>query len=352
MKRHEIEALENIHPGCLSYGCNGYINLVVQNVGGIYRGKEFLLELTKKAPWIFKLYCDFNDRTIPPEVYINAGIHSERGELLSYFINNEYIKNYINLEIVELPQIIELHWNALEYWSKFAKQEKWVEMAVELRADSLQFASDNLRNSKEFVSKLLLKQPSCFKHASDNLRNDISVALPAVIMHEPNFKYVGRNTLKNYELCHFAVIKNPNNIKYLNDSNPFFESLMEIAIRQGVDKAYLPLKKRKPKKVFDKVSLKATLNLSYGATPPRLLIFKNLEEEKIIIKLVLVVGGEYSEFRLKCNKIKNYKKEGSLFNIDLRDGFGNSRIFKEWQDKVSEKGTLEVSIKNVGVVFK
>jgi hypothetical protein len=342
MNELELEALENIKQHCLGNGCNGHVNNVISNTGGQYRGSEFLMQLSKKVPDLFKLLYDFADPHISKEVYINAGIFSNGGWLLGYlqgcnfFEQNEFEKF--------LPRIIENHWDALRTWPEYANQEEWVEKAVERKGESYQFASNILKDSDDFVKRLIIKQPSCFKFATDRLRNDISLALLAVVMCEKNFKYVGHMAQQDYEICHIAIINNPTNIQYLNVSNPYFKNLSEIAIRKGVDKSYLPLKLRNPKKMFDKALFKAELNMSYGATPPRLLILKNLETEISMVKLALIIDGEFSEFTLKCNKIK-----GCLFNIELNNNLPDSIKFKEWQDKVSEKGALKISIKNVGI---
>ncbi len=362
MNEQQIEALANMNKYDLGDGCE-YSRKVLYNEGGHYRGIEFLMQLSEKVPELFKVFWDFEDRSIPNEVYINAGLYSNQGWLLSYMLGAvDWLNNFHNLigqeisnklELEYLPKIIELHWDALGCWVNFANQEKWVEMAVGLRGSSFQFASYNLRNSENFVIRLLIKQPSCFRYATDRLRDCIAVALPAVILDLQNFKFVGLKAQENYELGHFAIINDPTNIQYLHASNLNLKYLSEIAIRQGVNKSYLPLELRNPKKMLDKISIKAELNMSYGATPPRLLILENLDDkietENLII--VIVIESEIKRLALKCSRIPYEVGNRCLLNIDLKNSLHDSLKFMEWQDKVSEKGALKVSIKNVGIIL-
>ena len=85
MKEHELEALANIHSNIATYP-SYHVQKVLNNENEEYRGTEFLNSLAQKCPWLFKVMNDGQDYTISPEIYIKAGIETERGELLGYLI--------------------------------------------------------------------------------------------------------------------------------------------------------------------------------------------------------------------------------------------------------------------------
>lgn len=351
MNKHEIELIQQLNSWINQNDPTPLLDRIRTNEGGLYNSHDFLMEVSKKLPQIFNFLLLDERFDIHPEVYISAGINSPQGYLLKYFGHSSHLKGYLNYEEL-IPLIIERHWDALEEWPEFARQEKWVELANTLHYGAFQFASEELKNSKEFVAKIILKRASCFRYASEEVRNDEKIALLAVIHDHTNFVHVGKIPAMNYEICYHAVSGNPSYIHLVSTEISNYKNLLERAISLDPSaKKYVAKKLLEPKIAFNKMKEKATLELAYGATPPRISKLKNTQIHlgNGIIKITLLIQGQLESFQLPIKKINSPHEIADKVNIDLtKDSYDKNR-FLEWQKSITESGALKIVIENIGI---
>lgn len=352
MELHEIEMLEKLNESVLLHSDpDQLIKKILNNEKGLYNGLEFLLALSKKLPELFKVLFDDGRTDISEEVYVSAGIHSEGGYLLQYIKNSNRFQNNLNLE-EHLPKVFEKHWNALFHWPRFSNDEKWVERSAVKHYGAFQFASQELKDSKEFVTKLIIQRPDTFKYASENCRNDLKIATLAVILDAKNFPFVGIDVGRNFEICFHAVSKNPNYIQKIDPKTPKFNQLLELALSLNPEAKNLLAKEVYDiKTALNQIQTKARLELAYGATPARI---SNLKESETYLKrgklnVSLVHQGRLISFRLSIQRLKSISKGEKTVNINLKDGSQDSEDFVKWQRTITEEGALKIIISNVGI---
>lgn len=351
MNEYETELLSNLRTWMINHDPDHLLDRIYTNEGGMYNGYEFLMEVSRKLPLVFQILLH-NERTdIPPEIYVNAIIYSEGGHLFNSFRYSSHLEGYLNFDKL-FPLIIEKHWNALNFWQDFRNDEYWVEKSVSKFYGALQFASESLKDSTEFVTKLILKNPSCFKYASDNVRNDRKIALLAVILEPKNFPSVGKRAALDFEICYHAMTNNPNYIQLVNPETTNYDQLVEKALTLKPDtKSLLPRKIVNIKSILDQITIKANLELAYGATPPRI---SNLKESETYLqrgnlKITLISQGKLVTFRLPISEIKHQNHPKKRVNINLKNNALDSNKFIEWQKSITEVGALKIVIKNVGI---
>ncbi len=352
MELHEIEMLEKLNESVLLHSDpDQLIKKILNNERGLYNGHDFLLALSKKLPELFKVLFDDGRTDIPEEVYVSAAIHSEGGYLLRYFNGSNRFQNNLNLD-EHLPKIFEKHWNALLHWPKLSKDEKWVERSAVKHYGAFQFASKELKDSKEFVTKLIIQRPDTFKYASVNCRNDLKIAALAVILDVNNFPFVGIDAARNFEICFHAVSKNPNYIQRIDPKTPKFNQLLELAISLNPESKYLLAKEvYDAKAALNQIQRKANLELAFGSTPARISNLKDSETylQRGKLNVSLVHQGRLKSFRLSIQKLNSISKGEKTVNINLNDGSEDSEEFEKWQRTITEEGALKIIISNVGI---
>ena len=352
MKPHELLALENLQPKFKYREYNGFWNTFLRNENKQYRGEAFLLQLSKQLPFVFKLLADEQEFDIPTYIYLEAGIHAGEDLLKFFMVAVPNFEEQLDLEVV-FPQMIEKHWNIMAYWSEFASRADWVEALALRWYGSFEFAHSTLRADADFVTKLILKQPLCFKYASLPIRNNLSIALMAVSLNERNFLSVGEKASRNFELCHLAISKNPKLIQHIPLTHTDHARLLAFALEKDPSIIHLvPKHLFDPKKKLDQLPQHASLYLAYGATPTRLKIkqTKALDiADQGSVQIFLIYQKEMQIFTLPYQKVGTTATSYQLLNLDLRQQSSDQDRFLAWQEELSEAGAMQIQLQNVGI---
>lgn len=123
------------------------------------------------------------------------------------------------------------------------------------------YASDELKNNKDFVLQAIKIYGLCFEYVSDKLKNDKVVALKAIEENSSNIKYISNELKRDKEIILKAVEKDADNIKYVSDElkkdEEFMKQLKKINNSIIIDDLILEYKFVYKENFFD-------MNESYG----------------------------------------------------------------------------------------
>lgn len=97
---------------------------------------------------------------------------------------------------------------------------------------TIMFASEELRNNKELLLKIIEKNPKSFIDASDTLKNDEEVALLAVTKSPHLLEYVSENLQKNKDFILKAVSNSPFVYKFINNELNEDREILLGAVKQ------------------------------------------------------------------------------------------------------------------------
>ena len=125
----------------------------------------------------------------------------------------------------------------------------------------MDYASDELKNNKDFILKAIKISVLCFKYVSDELKNNKEVALEAIEEYSSNIEYISNELKRDKEIILKAVEKDADNIKYLSDElkndEEFMKQLKKINNSIIIDDLILEYKFVYKEDFFD-------INESYG----------------------------------------------------------------------------------------
>jgi len=197
--------------------------------------------------------------------YINESLKSDK-ELTSIAldkIDNQFLKNIEidqsllkDVEIVK--KLITLDSDYLEKASDELRANKdIVDIACKKSTNSIRFASEDIRNDKEFINKYVSeKNPYAFQYVGDKLKDDLEFVKPIVENFGHNIQFVSDRLKNNVELAKSAV-ENDYNVfnkineelrdnkelclTYLNKSSNHFPA-MGVSVRSDMDVVKLAIK--------------------------------------------------------------------------------------------------------------
>ena len=124
-------------------------------------------------------------------------------------------EEYNEMSLVEARQVYSLYLTLRE---GHGIHNKWLVLdAVNRDAQSLQFASWELKNNRKIVLTAVKQNPDSFIYANDDLRNNREFVLKLVKEYPSALKHASDILIENQDFLSEAILQNPKCLEFINE---------------------------------------------------------------------------------------------------------------------------------------